>query len=369
MPAHEPLPCPLSTLHARFRDSTEPLCAGLFDEHRGSDPEVASIAPLETAGPGALAFVTKAGDVDAVLARGVRALVASPEAAEAVAASPQASEVGVLVSGNVSLALALVKQVYADPQPLAEHLSGIDPDARVAEDATLGTDVRVGPFAVIEPGAAIGAGSVIHAHAVIQRGARIGPGCTVHPHAVVGFDCELGAEVIVKSGTVIGSEGFGFAQDAERHSHRIPQTGRVVVGERAVIGANCVLDRATFGETRIEAGVIMDNFCHIAHNCTIGEDAILTAGFIVAGSTRIGRRVIASGQTGVLDHLTIADDVVLLQRAGVTEDIDEPGYYAGMPARPLGEYQRTVALQKRLGEMRKKITALEKRLDSGEDDG
>ncbi|MGM0476929.1 MAG: UDP-3-O-(3-hydroxymyristoyl)glucosamine N-acyltransferase [Pseudomonadota bacterium] len=366
MPGSDPLPLPLSTIHARFRDSTEPLCAGLFEAHHGDDPEVATIAPLETAGPGALVFVAKPEDVTAVLERGVRALVASAEAAEAVAAAPEGGEVGVLVSGNVTLALALVKQAYADPQPLADHLAGVDAGARVADDAELGRDVRVGPFVVIEPGAVIGDGCVIHAHAVIQRGARLGAGCTIHPHAVIGFDCELGAEVIVKSGTVIGSEGFGFAQDAERHSHRIPQSGRVVVGPRTVIGANCVLDRATFGETRVEAGVIMDNFCHIAHNCTIGEDAILTAGFIVAGSTRIGKRVIASGQTGVLDHLNIADDVVLLQRAGVIEDIDEPGYYAGMPARPLAEYQRTVAMQKRLGDMRKKLNALEKRLDAGE---
>lgn len=369
MPGSDSFPRSLSFIHARFRDSTEPLCAGLFEAHHGGDPEVASIAPLEEAGPGALAFVAKVEDVAAVLARGVRALVVSPEGAEAVAATPEGAEAGVLVSRNVTLALALVKQAYADPQPLADHLAGVDTEARVADDAVLGDDVRVGPFAVIESGATIGAGCVIHAHAVIQRGARLGAGCTIHPQAVIGFDCELGNGVIVKSGTVIGSEGFGFAQDAERHSHRIPQTGRVVVGERAVIGANCVLDRATFGETRVEAGVIMDNFCHIAHNVTIGEDSILTAGFTVAGSTHIGKRLIASGQTGILDHLTIADDVVLLQRAGVTEDIPESGYYAGLPVRPLGEYQRTVAVQKRLVDMRKQLGRLEKAVEALKSEG
>ncbi|MCW8920902.1 MAG: UDP-3-O-(3-hydroxymyristoyl)glucosamine N-acyltransferase, partial [Sedimenticola sp.] len=124
----------------------------------------------------------------------------------------------------------------------------------------------------------------------------------------------------------------------------------------------CCIDRATYAETRIGAGTKLDNLSHIAHNVQIGQDCLLTAGFIVAGSTTIGDRVIASGQTGVLDHLEICNDVVLLHRAGVTKSIDKPGAYAGLPVQPLPEYMKNTALMKRLSELRKQVQQLEKRL-------
>ncbi len=151
-------------------------------------------------------------------------------------------------------------------------------------------------------------------------------------------------------------------RDEKGRNHRIPQLGRVVVEDWVSIGAACCIDRGTYGETRIGAGTKLDNFCHIAHNVEIGRDCLLTAGFIVAGSTKIGDRVIASGQAGVLDHLEICDDVVLVRRAGVVEDIDQPGTYAGLPAEPLSSYMKNRAVLMKLSDLRKRVRQLEKKL-------
>ena len=143
-------------------------------------------------------------------------------------------------------------------------------------------------------------------------------------------------------------------------SHPIPQTGNVVLGDRVRVGANCCIDRAAYRTTRIGAGTKLDNLCRIAHNVQIGEDCLLTSMFCVAGSTTIGNRVISSGQTGVLDHVQVCDDVVLVHRAGVTGDIDQPGTYAGLPVQPLKDYLRNTAVVRLLGELRQRLLALER---------
>jgi UDP-3-O-[3-hydroxymyristoyl] glucosamine N-acyltransferase len=198
------------------------------------------------------------------------------------------------------------------------------------------------------------------AGAVVEHDAQIGRNVVMHPNAVVGYGCTVGDDVVIGGGAVIGSEGDGFAQDARGRSHAIPQTGNVVLEDRVRVGANCCIDRAAYGSTRIGAGTKLDNLCHIAHNVQIGEDCLLTSMFCVAGSTTIGNRVMASGQSGAIDHLTICDDVVLVHRAGVTTSIDQPGAYAGLPAQPLKEYTRNTAVFRMLGDLRQRLLALER---------
>jgi len=200
---------------------------------------------------------------------------------------------------------------------------------------------------------------VIMAGSVIERGAKLGERTVIHPNVTVGYDCELGDEVIVHSGSVIGCEGYRFAQDKTGKSHRIPQTGKVVIEDRVRVGAGNCIDRAAFAETRIGAGTKLDNLCHIAHNVAIGQDCILTAGLIVAGSTKLGNRVIASGSTGFIDHLDICDDAVFVHRAGVTKDVTKPGVYAGMPLQPMADYTRNMAAARKLNEMRQQLRKLE----------
>jgi UDP-3-O-[3-hydroxymyristoyl] glucosamine N-acyltransferase len=182
----------------------------------------------------------------------------------------------------------------------------------------------------------------------------------VHPNAVIGYGCIVGNEAVVGAGSVIGSEGYGFAQDRLGRSHPIPQTGIVELGDRVRVGSCCCIDRATYHTTRIGAGTKLDNLCHIAHNVSIGEDCLLTAMLCVAGSTRIGDRVITSGQTGILDHVTICDDVALVHRAGVSKDITMPGAYAGAPVLPIREYMRNTAAARMLAELRQRVLDLER---------
>jgi UDP-3-O-[3-hydroxymyristoyl] glucosamine N-acyltransferase len=222
--------------------------------------------------------------------------------------------------------------------------------------------VTIGPNAVIGARARLGPRCVVLAGAVVEHAAAIGEDTVVHPNAIIGWGCEIGRRCIIKAGAVIGSEGFGFAQDEKRHNHRVPQLGRVVIEDEVVVGAACCIDRAAFSETRIGAGTVLDNLCHIAHNVKIGDDCILTAMLCIAGSTTLGKRVITSGMTGILDHVTICDDVVLVQRAGVANDIKQPGTYAGTPIQPIKEYMKNQAISRRLVDLRAEIKQLKDRL-------
>ncbi|MGI9304200.1 MAG: UDP-3-O-(3-hydroxymyristoyl)glucosamine N-acyltransferase, partial [Gammaproteobacteria bacterium] len=259
---------------------------------------------------------------------------------------------------NVKLAHALIKQTYGDRDFADEQWGRVHPSAIIHATADVADSATVGPGAVIGQGARIGADCRILAGAIIENGALLGDTCVVHPNAVVGYDCRLGDEVEIGAGSVIGSEGFGFAQDDAGKSHKIPQTGIVVIEDRVRIGACNCIDRATYGKTRIGAGTKTDNLCHFAHNVDVGENCLLTSMFCVAGSARIGNRVMSSGQSGVSDHVTICDDVALVHRAGVTSDIAEPGIYAGLPLQSFRQYMKNIAQFKKLDRLKRKVVAL-----------
>jgi UDP-3-O-[3-hydroxymyristoyl] glucosamine N-acyltransferase len=268
----------------------------------------------------------------------------------------------VLVAPNLKLAHAMIRQRYVDRDVLDCEWPAVHPSAVLGPDCELGPESRIGPNVVLGAGVRVGESSAVMAGSVVESGAVIGDRCVIHPNATIGYDCEIGDDVIVQSNAVIGAEGYGFAQDETGRSHRIPQLGRVVIEDRVSVGAGTCIDRATYGETRIGSGTKIDNLCHIAHNVEIGRDCLLTAGFIVAGSTTLGDRVVASGQVGVLDHLDICSDVFLVHRAGVTEDIDQPGVYAGGPAEPYPSYLRNTAVLRKLHDLRRSVRRLEKEL-------
>jgi UDP-3-O-[3-hydroxymyristoyl] glucosamine N-acyltransferase len=315
------------------------------------------IAAVEQCGPGDLVFVDKPERLCHVREREPTALVTSNRHAELAATQTSAA---VLRVPNLSLAHALIKQRHGARDLAASGWLGQHPTAVIHPTAI------VDPTATIEPRVVIGARSRIGAHcrimagAVIENDVVLGERSVIHPLVVIGYGCILGADVVVESGSVIGSQGFGFAQDAARHSHAIPQTGIVMIADRVRIGANNCIDRATYQVTRIGAGTKFDNLCHVAHNVTIGEDCLLTAMLCVAGSSRIGNRVITSGQTGIIDHVEICDDVVLVHRAGVIKSIREPGVHAALPAQPLDDYLKSTAVVRAAPELRRRVAELEK---------
>lgn len=322
---------------------------------------ITRIAAVEDGATGDLVFVDKKELVPIVKNRMPTAIVTSASLRDEFSSLP---ETVVFIAPHVPLAHALIKQKYGARDFSKTGWSEIHPSAVIHETVKMGEGVVVEPRAVIGRNVKIGSKSRIMAGVVIENDVFIGDDVIVQPLAFIGYGTKIGNEVQIGSGTVIGSEGYSFAQDSKKKSYSIPQTGIVVIEDRVRIGANNCIDRAAYRETRIGAGTKIDNLCHIAHNVEIGEDCLLTAMFCVAGSTKIGNRVIASGQAGVLDHLKICDDVVLLHKPGVSKDIDKPGAYAGIPIQPLGEYMKNTAVLRSATELRKRIVELENQMEN-----
>lgn len=332
---------------------------GLLTAMEGEDVSLSGIASVEQCGPGDLVFVADEDAVETILGRQPSAVITSPALQEMLAAKP---DLTVMVAPNLKLAHAMIRQRYVDRDVLDSEWPAIHPSAVIGSDCEIGAGSRIGPQVVLGCGVRVGEASAIMAGAVVEQGAVIGDGSVIHPNATIGYDCEIGDEVIIQSNAVIGAEGYGFAQDENGRSHRIPQLGRVVIEDRVSVGAGTCIDRATYGETRIGAGTKLDNLCHIAHNVEIGRDCLLTAMFVTGGSARLGDRVVASGQTAVLDHLEVCSDVFLVRRAGVAEDIDQPGVYAGAPVEPYARYLKNTAVARDLAGLRRKVRRLEKAL-------
>ena len=268
----------------------------------------------------------------------------------------------IVVVKDVRLAQAKIKRHFDDYQAHDSEWQASHASAVVHSSAILGDGCRVGPNAVIGADCVLGDNVTIRAGAVIEHGVAIGSGSIINVNVNIGYNSRIGERVVVQAGAVIGSEGYGFVPDEQNHYHRVPHTGWVVLGNDVHIGANTCIDRGTYGETSIAAGVKIDNLVHIAHNVEVGEDTMLTALTVIAGSSKIGKRVIASGQTGVLDHKTVADGAILVHRCGVTEDIPTAGMWAGSPAKPFKEFVRGLGLQKKVAKLELQIKELKGQL-------
>jgi UDP-3-O-[3-hydroxymyristoyl] glucosamine N-acyltransferase len=342
-----------SRIHERFESQ------GVIAGHSGPDPVLTRIAPIEECLPGDLVYVEHAKYLELLKTRNPAAVLTTPAIAKQL---EDHAELAVLIAPNVKLAAALIKQAYDDRDFRHTEWPDIHPSAVVHHSARVPDGVVIGPGVVIGADVKLGERVVIMANAVIERGVTIGDDTIIHPACVVSYGCEIGSGVFLKSGCVIGSEGFGFAQDEKRHNYRMPHSGKVVIEDRVIIGANTTVDRATYGATIIRSGVIIDALCHIAHNVEIGEDCIICAHTGISGSSKFGQRVIATGQTGVLDHVSVASDSILLHRAGIHNSIKESGAYAGGPTQPLKEYLKNIAVLPRLAEIWSRLRKLEKRV-------
>lgn len=224
------------------------------------------------------------------------------------------------------------------------------------------------PTAVIHPTAKVSKTAHVGAYTVIEAHAVVGDNVILHPHVFIGSHCMIEARTIIAPHTTIGSDGFGFFSDKKNNHHRIPQIGKVVIEEDCEIGAQCAIDRATLTETRIRKGSKLDNFCHIAHNVEIGENSLITAGFIVAGSTTIGRNLTTAGGVHVVGHVQITDNVILTGRAAVTSNVTEPGIYGGFPLEPHRESIKTLASLPKIKSLRKQVQKILKHLNLNDEE-
>ena len=229
---------------------------------------------------------------------------------------------------------------------------GIDARAVIGDGVRLGRDVTVGPFATIGDRAVLADGVIVEAGVHVGAGTTIGAGTRLRANVVVEHDCLLGRECEVFAGSVIGADGFGFVESADGWE-KMPQLGRVVIGDRVEIGANCTIDRGALDDTVIGDGCKLDNLIQVAHNVQIGEHTAIAGCVGIAGSARIGRRCRIGGGAGILGHLDICDDVTISAMSLVTRSIRRPGFYSGVfPLMDNADWEKAAALVRRLPQAR-----------------
>jgi len=246
-----------------------------------------------------------------------------------VEAEQEAGDLVQVVVANPDWAFAKVVEAFG-PKP-SRLPTGVHPTAVVGEGVRLGEEVAIGAYAVIGSGTVIGDRTKVYPHAFIGDGASVGSDSTLYPHVTLRENCVIGQRVIVHSGAVIGSDGFGYASVEGVH-HKIPQVGIVVVGDDVEIGANTTIDRARFGKTVIGTGTKIDNLVQIAHNVEIGEHCIIVAQVGIAGSTTVGNYVTVAGQSGVAGHITIGDRAIVAGQSGVSKNVPAGVLVQGNPA-------------------------------------
>lgn len=248
------------------------------------------------------------------------------------------------------------------PAPGSTLESGIASSAVVHDTARIGENVHIGNFVEIGAGSRIGNNCKIMSGSIIGRHCTLGDNCIIYPHVTLYDNCQLGKNVGIHSGTVVGSDGFGYATEKGVH-HKVYQIGRVRIDDDVEIGANCTIDRAAIGETTIGAGTKIDNLVQIAHNVKLGRGCIIVSQVGIAGSTTIGNYCVFAGQAGIVGHLDIPDQVTIAAQAGVSGKLKPNTIYAGSPQRELKEFKVLEAHLSRLPERMNELKALRRELD------
>ena len=270
----------------------------------------------------------------------------------------------------LAVTLLRVPDVYAAISKLLEHFAQpenkvaiVSPLASIDDEATIADQVNIGAFTIIEEGAKIDSGCVIHGHCFIGKNVHIQAGTILHPGVRILRYCEIGERCVIHSNAVIGSDGFGFAPQADGSFKKIPQSGNVIIENYVEIGAQCTIDRASIGSTIIRQGVKLDNLIHVAHNVEIGEHTVIAAQTGIAGSTKIGRHCMIGGQVGFVGHITIDDGTKIQAQSGISSSTKSTGQKMfGSPAIDYTNYVKSYAIFKKLPELYKQIARLEKRI-------
>ncbi|MDR1695141.1 MAG: UDP-3-O-(3-hydroxymyristoyl)glucosamine N-acyltransferase [Endomicrobium sp.] len=249
-----------------------------------------------------------------------------------------------------------------------ERLSEIEPEiqdgAFVSDTARIGENVYIGRNAVIESGASIGDGTKIFPNVYIGKNSKIGKNCILYPNAVIRENVTVGDRVILQPSVVIGGDGFGFVT-VDGTNQKIPQIGRVEIGDDVEIGAHTTVDRATVDATRIGKGTKIDNLVMIAHNVQIGENCIIVAQSGIAGSTKIGNNVIIGAQSGVIGHLKIGNNVVIAAQSGISGNLSDGEKAGGNPMSELNRSIKIRATLRKLPEMYNDIRKIKKEIEDG----
>lgn len=312
-----------------------------------------SVASLGRAGPDQLSFVKDLHHVESARASRAGALIV-PEQIDGF-------EGHQLIVPDPYRSFGAVLHVIAEEQ--RRQPTGVHPRAVVHDGAKLGADVTIGAGAVVREDVCIGDRAVIHANAYVGQRSTLGCDTTLYPNVAVLEDVTIGDRVVVHGGTIVGSDGYGFMQVDGRHV-KIPQVGRVVIGDDVEIGALTTIDRATLDDTVIGRGTKIGDLCHIAHNCRIGEDVLILPTVAISGSVTVGDRAVFAGRSGCADNLSIGAGAVLGGTAVAFEDVPEGAMMWGNPARDKTHEMRIQAAMRRLPEMQRDLRAVKKQLET-----
>lgn len=251
-------------------------------------------------------------------------------------------------------AFTILLQKYQEFTSVKE--TGIQQPSFISPTAKVGTDIYLGTFSSIGADSTVGNNTYIAAHVTIGNKVSIGQNCVIYPGVVIYNDTVIGNNCTLHANAVIGSDGFGFAPQADGTFTTIPQLGNVVLEDGVSVGANTTIDRATMGSTLIKKGVKIDNLVQIAHNVEIGANTAIAAQTGVSGSTKIGQNCLIGGQVGVAGHITIADKTIVTAQSGVTKTVRKEGQIlGGTPASPNSEYLKRNALLRQLPDLLKRL--------------
>ena len=316
--------------------------------------QITRVAGIEQAQPGDVTFVDNPRYVPRLSGTKASAVIVGEDIA---------------VPAGAAFAILRSKQPYVDFAravglflPSSAPAKGIDKLSAIAPDATIGADVSIAPFVTIGPGASVGARTILYPHVTVGAGASVGEDCVIHSQCSIRERAVIGNRVILHDGVVVGSEGFGFAKQADGTHLKIPQASGVVIEDDVEIGANSTIDRPAVGETRIQAGTKIDNLVHIAHGVSIGRRVLLCAQVGVSGSAVVEDDVILAGQVGVAGHLRVGKGAMATAQSGIPNSIEPGAYVSGSPAMPHQDWLKASAAYRQLPVLRKRVADLERRL-------
>lgn len=321
----------------------------------GDGRPVTGVSPAGSAGPNDLSFIDSADKAGLLASCRAAAVLLPEDAAKASAGNSGAARIYVK---DPRYAFALVlRELEKDLAP--PRRSGRHPSAVVAGSASVDPEAWIGPCCVVEDGASVGPRASLDANCFVGRGASVGEGSRLRPGVSLLDRCSVGRRCVIHSGTVIGSDGYGYVRSGGRHE-KVPQLGVVEIGDDVEIGANCAIDRAALDRTVIGEGTKIDNLVHIAHNVKIGRNCLILAQAGSAGSTEIGDNVVIAGQSGLSDHLKIGSNSVVMGRTGVIADLAEGSIVLGPLGRPRREFMRIEATLSKLPEIYAEFKRLRK---------
>lgn len=313
----------------------------------GEDLDISGVASYQSGQSGDITFAENPKNLKLAESSGASALFLTKDL--------KSSNKPYINVSNPRYAFAMALEIF---HPRKKESPQIHPTCVIAPSAKIAKNVYLGPHTVVEEGAKIEKGVVIKGLAYVGEDVHIGENSTIYSGVHLYPGTKIGKNVIIHSGTVIGSDGFGYVQYEGRH-HKIPQTGRVVIGDNVEIGSNTSIDRATLGETVIGQGTKIDNLVQIAHNVKIGENCIIVSMTGIAGSTKIGDRVTIAAQVGIRNHVEIGSDSIIASRTGITKSLGANSFVSGYPARPHRETLKIEAAIAQLPEIIQRLNQLE----------